>query len=265
VPTGEIGSVVIFGAGNLASHLAMALRKLNLNILQIYNRTDWKGKKLALKTGAEYLSRFDQITPDADLYIFALADSFLPEIVSKIRISGKLVVHTSGSHDMQILEPVSERYGVFYPLQTFISGSKRSFRKIPVCIETNRLNDLQLLTGLGQKLSGSVFLLNSEQRGWLHLASVYAGNFSHFMYVIAADLLRDKEVPFELVKPLIGQVTKNALHNRLFPYLTGPAIREDKNILERHQAQLAQNPDYLEIYNLISKSIIRYKKQHGKL
>jgi len=265
VPTREICSVVFLGAGNLASHLALALVKQNLTVVQVYNRTAWKGKKLAAKTGAEYISCLDHITPDADLYILALSDSVLPEMVSKIRFRGKLVVHTSGSLDMHILRPVSSRYGVFYPLQTFSARTKRSFHHVPVCVESHLVSDQYLLDDLARKLTDTVCILNSEKRKWLHMAAVYAGNFSHFMYIIAADLLRDKDIPFDLVKPLIGQVSKNARYDRLFPYLTGPAIREDMNILDQHRALLEHNPDYLEIYNLISANIIQYKNQHGKL
>jgi predicted short-subunit dehydrogenase-like oxidoreductase (DUF2520 family) len=257
--------VVFFGAGNLASHLALALVKQDISVIQVYNRTSENGIKLAAKTGADYISGIEKITPRADLYIVAVTDSILPEFTSKIRLKDKLVVHTSGSLDMNILAPVSSRNGVFYPLQTFSGKRSIGFSHIPVCIEAKYKQDQDILTDLAYLLTNDVFLITSEKRKWLHMTAVFAGNFPHFMYTIAEDLLREKNIPFDLLKPLIKQVALNAQHDNLFSLQTGPAVREDSNVLDEHRMLLDNYPDYLEIYNLLSNNIMHYKKQNGKL
>ncbi|MEI7982038.1 MAG: Rossmann-like and DUF2520 domain-containing protein [Bacteroidota bacterium] len=265
MPTRKIRNVTFFGAGKLASHLALALVRLDIPILQVYNRTAEKGRRLAAQTGADYISEIANITSGADLYIFALTDSVLPEFASRLRLEGKLVVHTSGSLDMNILAPVSSHFGVFYPLQSFSHGKKTSFRDIPVCIEANDSRDELCLVRFAHLLTNEVHLVNSEKRKWLHMAAVFAGNFSNFMYTIAEELVREREIPFELLMPLIRKTVLNTRRKNLFILQTGPAVREDTNILNHHRALLHDHPAYLEIYNLISDSIIRYKKQNGKL
>ncbi|MCK9204070.1 MAG: DUF2520 domain-containing protein [Bacteroidales bacterium] len=265
MPSYVIRNVVFIGAGRLATHLAVALTKRNVAVIQVYNWTPERGKKLAKRIGAEYISDLAKITPKADLYVFAVTDSVLPELTQKIRLKDKLVVHTSGSLDMKILESVSSRQGVFYPLQTFTGKKAIPFRNIPICIEAATTSDVDLLDRMARLLTDQVYVINSEKRKWLHMTAVFAGNFSNFMYTIAANLLREKKLPFDLVKPLIKQVALNAQHDDLFSLQTGPAVREDSNVLDQHRILLSVYPRYLEIYQLISNNIIHYKKEHGKL
>jgi len=257
--------IVLIGAGKLATQLGLALKQKGIDISQVINRNPEHGKKLAQKLKAPFISAFSTIRTDADLYIIAVSDDAIPGIVDGLRIPGKLLVHTSGSVDMDVLKPASSRIGVFYPLQTFSLRKHISFRGIPLCIEAGMKADEKILSELGIFLSGKVRLLNSEQRRILHLTAVFANNFTNFMYTIAEDLLHRHNIPFDLLQPLIKQTAKNAGVDDPFRQQTGPAVREDNDVMNRHRAMLSGHKVYLEIYNLISKSIIQYKETHGKL
>jgi len=198
-----IQHIILLGAGNVATHLARTFAKKGYHILQVYNRTAKRGRKLANRVGAGYVELPEHLDPDADLYILAVSDSVIGEIAGKMRVNRGLVVHTSGSVSIDQLATASPNYGVFYPLQTFRKDKRISFDRVPVCIEANSPESEKALFHLATRISSHVHLINSEQRKVLHLAAVFAGNFSNFMYSIAEDILQPYWILFELLRPLI--------------------------------------------------------------
>ena len=253
----------MIGAGNLATQLALAMKRNGIRVVQVYNRTPGNGKLLAKKLGAAFVPDPSEITGNADLYVLSVSDKAISQVAQMLSVNNHLVIHTSGSVNMDALLPASNRVGVWYPLQTFSKLRRISFRGIPVCVESNQLDDLQLLMELGKTLSGDVHVIDSKQRKIIHMTAVFANNFTNFMYTIAEDLLRRHNIPFDLLKPLILQTAENAECEALFSQQTGPAIREDQAVMNEHLGMLAQHAVYMEIYDLISKSIIKYKNANG--
>jgi predicted short-subunit dehydrogenase-like oxidoreductase (DUF2520 family) len=257
--------IVLLGAGNLAVHLSRALARKGYAIVQVYNRTAERGRKMARLFHTEYTANLSTLIPDADLYILVVSDSAIAEVAAGMKIRNGLVVHTSGSVPLQALAGTSVHYGVFYPLQTFRGARRITFSNIPVCVEANSPDGEATLVHLAGQLTTRICRFTSEQRLVLHLAAVFAGNFSNFMYAIAEELLQQHGIPFDLLKPLIRQTTANIDHPGLFSRQTGPAVREELRILEAHRDLLEEFGDYREIYHLISNSIIRQKRQHDQL
>jgi len=260
---GEIRGVVIIGAGNLGTHFGIEFFRKGIEIIQVYDRTPGIGKILANKTGAEYISDPGKITQEADLYILSVSDSVIEKIAKKIKPNKKLIVHCSGAVPMDVLKTVSSNYGVFYPLQTFSLHKPVLFGKTPLCIEANTKRGEQRLVELGNRISGNVHVFNSEQRRILHLTAVFANNFTNFMFTIAEDLLQKYGIPFSLLMPIIKQTTTNVTHGAVFKHQTGPAIREDFKVMKKHIQLLGKDPEYQEIYEVLSKNIIKYQKLHG--
>ncbi len=261
----RIQDIVLIGAGNLATHLGLALVSHGFNVLQVCNRTPDKGRELALRVGAEFIAEPADLSPGADLYSLAVGDSPIGMVAKSLSLKNQLLVHTAGTIPMNILSAGSENYGVFYPLQTFSHERNIDFRTVPLCIEANsKISENQLLE-LAKSLSSKVQLLDGDQRKMLHLSAVFASNFTNFMQVIAADLLIENHLSFDLLKPLIRQTMQNVRQDHVFSHQTGPAFRGDHAVLEKHRELLAAHPGYLDIYNLISDNIIKYKTLHGKL
>jgi predicted short-subunit dehydrogenase-like oxidoreductase (DUF2520 family) len=249
----------------MASQLGSALAALGLTIVEVCNRTPGHGMALAARLGAVFTPEITRVSGDADLYILAVSDSAIASVADSLHLSGRLVVHTAGTIGLDVLKCVSENIGVFYPLQTFSPLHPTGFRNVPICLEASTESGGAQLEELARKLSDVVKFIDSDQRRLLHLAAVFSSNFTNFMYTVAEDLTNTAGIPFDLLTPLINKTAGNAGLGDVFSHQTGPAIREDMPVLERHRALLANNPDYLELYNLISSSIIKYKKSHGKL
>lgn len=260
VETKEINSVVVVGAGNLATSLALAMYHKGIKVLQVMNRTKGRGEKLAKRVSAKFTDDFRKADFSADLFILAVSDSAISGLAGCLGLTRQLLVHTSGSTGISCLEGRSENYGVLYPLQTFSVSRPSGFSGVPLCIESNSREGEEKLLSLGRRMGGNVHLITSAQRKVLHMTAVFASNFSNFMYAIAEDLLLKHDIPFSLLRPLILQTARNSRHEDIFKRQTGPAIREDGIVMDEQMEMLSKDEDYREIYELISKSIIKYKQ-----
>jgi len=252
-------NIVLVGAGNVATHLGLALIASGYNVIQVYSRTEEPARKLADKLSATITTDINNISGDADIYIIAVKDKAIEDITNQINISDKLIVHTSGSISIDILKNASGNYGVLYPLQTFSKNTEINFKTVPLCIEANtRLNENKLFS-LARDISDNVHLITTKQRKSLHIAAVIACNFSNHMYFIAEDILKKENLAFDMLKPLIMETASKIEDNSPGDIQTGPAIREDQKIMDNHLEYLSCSPTYRDLYKMISKSIIEIK------
>lgn len=249
-------NIVFIGAGNLSTRLSIELKKIGMTIKQVYSQTKESACTLAVKLECDWTTDLAEIRDDADLYIFSVKDAVLESVLSRMKPNGGLWVHTAGSVAMDIFQPYTSRYGVFYPLQTFSKTREVVFGHIPFFLEVAREEDKTLLQDVAAALTDTVLFLSSEKRKSVHLAAVFACNFTNHMYVIAEKIVEEHDIPYQVLLPLIEE-TASKLHD-LSPLQaqTGPAVRYDKNIITLQANQLT-NEHYREIYNLISQSIHR--------
>lgn len=259
-----IENVVIIGAGNLASQLALALFEKGIQVKQVYSRKIESASELAQKVNASFTNDLSQLLPEADLYVIAVKDSAIQEVLKNLQIGeNQLIVHTAGSVPMSVLEGFSNNYGVFYPLQTFSKSRKIDFSTIPICIESSHATTFLKLEKLGEKLSSSVNQINSDERKTLHLAAVFVNNFVNHLYAVGADILHDKKLDFDLLKPLIRETAEKI--EILYPIeaQTGPARRNDQSTINAQLKMLHDKPEYQKIYSFATESIFRLQQKHN--
>jgi len=250
-------SVILIGAGNVASHLFNAIKKSeSASIIQWYNRT--------IDTIKPFQNDVD-ITDDlstlkeADIYIMAVSDDSIAELSNALPFSNRLVAHTSGSVSIHQLDKKHKR-AVFYPLQTFTKGATVDFSEVPICIECLEKENLQVLKSLAEVLGCKFYKINTEQRQTLHLSAVYVNNFVNQLYRIAHEISDAKSINFDILKPLIMETARKV--QDMSPYMaqTGPAKRNDKKTIKRHLKQI-ESEEHKAIYQMLTNSI---KKTHGK-
>jgi len=244
-------SVVLLGAGNVATHLYKAFTKAtNITVTQWFNRS--LEPLQPFKNEIEITNHFSQIK-DADIYIIAVSDDAIAELSTKLLFENKLIVHTSGSVSLHQLDKKNRR-GVFYPLQTFSKDVDLDFSEIPICLEIEHKLDLDILKKIAAAIGCKSYRVNSDQRSALHLAAVFVNNFTNQLYRIGHEITELESVDFNILKPLIKE-TANKIDN-LSPYLaqTGPAKRNDKKTLKKHLKTLDKDT-HKEIYELMTKSI----------
>jgi len=246
--------IVFIGAGNLATQLAKVFYEKGLNIAQFYSRTEESARALAAQFGAEFTNSLQDVKRKADLYICALKDDALSEVLPQLTDCEGIFVHTAGSVAMNIFEGLFKNFGVFYPLQTFSKNKKVDFGKIPILIEANNAKTEKFLLTTAKKLSRNVHVIHSGQRAAVHLSAVFACNFVNRMYVLAKKILEKEDLPFEILLPLIDETAEKIHGISPLEAQTGPAVRYDKTIIDK-QLKMIENPLTKEIYEKISKSI----------
>jgi predicted short-subunit dehydrogenase-like oxidoreductase (DUF2520 family) len=157
---------------------------------------------------------------------------------------------------MDVLKTASANYGVLYPLQTFSFGKTVDFSQVPIAVEASSPEIAKQLEALAHKLSPKIVQMSSEQRLVLHIAAVFACNFSNHVFAIAQELLESKDIPFDYLRPLISETAAKVQQALPSEVQTGPAIRKDEKILQKHLDFLKDQPQLQEIYRLLSQSIV---------
>jgi len=243
-------SVIVLGTGNVGMHLINAfLGNSAVELVQVYSR-----RKSSLKFIENKVDTTTSVSSlkSADIYIIAISDDAISEFSSQLNLKNKLVVHTSGGSSIKDLKTNGNK-GVFYPLQTFSKEQSIDFKSIPICVEAENNEDLILLKKLANIISNNVFMIDSEQRKHLHIAAVFTNNFVNHLYKIGFDICRENSVPYEVLYPLIQETAQKIMHANPDNVQTGPALRNDKIIIEKHLNLLSGEKN--KIYKLLTDSI----------
>jgi len=246
-------NIILVGAGNVSTHLGIALKNCNYKIVQVYSRSNENAKKLAQKINTDFTNDLTQLK-EANLIIVSVNDDAISDILSQLKNTA--IVHTSGSIGLDVFNNNFSDCGVFYPIQTFNKEVDVNISEVPFCIEGNSLHFQNQLTQIAKRISNNVVIMDSEQRKQLHIAAIFACNFSNHMYSIADDLLAEKNIDFELLLPLIKQTITKLEKNKPKTVQTGPAKRKNKKIIQEH-IDLIQEKEIKELYKKISANIIK--------
>lgn len=247
--------VVLIGAGNVASSLGVAVERVGHDVLQVYSRTKESASTLAQTLHCDYITDFNDLTDKADVYFVCLPDDVIKASASQITDGREnlFFVHTAGSVPVDVLP--CKRRGVMWPTQSFSKNNViECWNDIPLFIETSD-KDRDILKTFAESLSKKVFYSDSDMRKRVHLAAVFCNNFSNHCYSLAEELLKEVNVPFEVMLPMIEAATEKV--GKMSPKLaqTGPAARGDKKTVGEHLKLLGEKPRLREVYEIMSKSI----------
>ncbi|MGB4846967.1 MAG: Rossmann-like and DUF2520 domain-containing protein [Saprospiraceae bacterium] len=249
--------IVCIGAGRLAHQLMPALQDAGCEIMQVYNRTPEAARLLSDKLkSASHTSKLEEIYPDAEIYFLTVSDDVIMPMaleLKKIISPEALCVHCSGILELDVL-PFNRKAG-FYPLQSFSDNHDVSFRFIPIIITTHDDDIWIELDQIAGRLSSAVYRMTDEQKSILHVAAVFANNFSNHMLTLAESICIENQLPFEILKPLILETFSKAILSGPKESQTGPAIRGDMKTIQKHLHLLEQHPELVDVYKIVTKSI----------
>jgi len=246
------------GCGNVAWHLAPALENAGYRVHKIYSRHAAHARALQQRLyQANVITALDFSDGQTDLIFLTVADRAIEPVASRLIVSEKTaVVHTSGSQPIERLQGVQSKYiGVFYPLQTFSQTKKVTFEDIPILVESPSKPVRRILTEVASALSKKMLVVNAERRMMIHLAAVFACNFTNHMFKIATEILAGSNLGLDFLRPLIAETLNKSLEIGPGQAQTGPARRGDLEVLDRHMAYLGEG-DYADLYRIISQQIL---------
>ena len=251
--------IAILGTGNVAWHLAPALEDAGHTITEVFGRDIEKIDTITRRLyTAEGKQDLDFSESDAEIFILAVSDMAISDLADQVILpEDSILVHTSGSVPLEVLGYSSASFtGIFYPLQTFSKDRKVDFSEIPFLLESDDETTLQKLKKLAKSISLLQYLVRSKDRLALHIAAVFASNFSNHMLRISEEIMARQGLDFEMMKPLIIETISKSLELGARKAQTGPAVRSDLSTLDLHHRFLNYNEQVAEIYRLISQDII---------
>lgn len=253
-------TITFIGSGNVAWHLSQALQQTGHSVTGIFSRNtataDALVQQLPQATRLPSLYLTDTHT---DVVLIAVPDAALPQVAQELQVQpGTLVAHTSGSQPLHMLQTIAgARVGVFYPLQTFSKSKPLDLEQVPILVEATEQDTLQQLQQLAHSLTDKVHTAASGTRRQLHLAAVFACNFTNHLLGISQQLLQEASLTNELLQPLIQETIAKAMQQHPYSVQTGPAIRHDQIVIDTHLQMLQQHPHLQELYHLLTQSIQR--------
>jgi len=243
--------ITVIGSGNVAQHLIKAFTKSEqIEIVQVFSRK--KESVLNLVNADRIVTEFANLHK-SDLYIISVSDDAISEVSEQLPFKNQLVVHTSGTTSIDVLDP-KNRKGVFYPLQTFSKAKSVNFSIIPICLEAQNPQDYTILETVAKSISEAVFSISSEQRKSLHVSAVFVNNFTNHLYQIGQEICENNQVPFDILKPLILETADKIKFLSPADAQTGPAKRHDSTTIEAHLNYLTDE-NQRNIYKLLTQSI----------
>lgn len=251
----KIETVSLVGSGNIAHWLVYALKKADVDIRQIYSRQLDHAKELAAKAVADAIDSLRDLSPDSDLYIFSIKDDSYETLLSQLPFRLPLAVHTAGSLSIRIFEPYADSYGILYPYQSLNKNMDFANVEVPLSVESNDKMVENELFAFAGRLSSTVQLMGEAQRLVLHRAAIFGCNFTNAMYAIAYDILRENNIDWRMILPLLENTLDKVKTMNPHDAQTGPAKRGDQNIILMHQEAL-QDERLREIYRLMSDYIM---------
>ena len=251
--------IAFIGSGNVAWHLAPALENAGHVIVEVYSRTKKNAEKLVDRLyQAEINPDLDFSNSTAELFIISVTDDEIAEVAQELALpEGAIVVHTSGAQSLgELGYTATENIGVFYPLQTFSKSKKVDISNVPICIEADDEYTENYLVQVAKTISKNVQLVSSADRKALHVAAVFACNFTNHCLMLSEQILNSKKLDFDILKPLIVETINKGLELGPANAQTGPAKRHDFQTLDHHMEFLSENEELAELYRLFSQNIV---------
>jgi predicted short-subunit dehydrogenase-like oxidoreductase (DUF2520 family) len=251
--------IVLIGTGNTASVLGRKLKAAGHRIVQVYGRNSMAASVLAYELATESTNYWNVVTKEADIYILAVSDIAIGEIVRELHFPGKIIVHTAASVSKFILEKTSDHYGVFYPLQS-LKKEIPLLPDTPIIIDASDSSTLEQLEKLAMSITDQVVVADDDKRKKVHLAAVFCNNFVNHLYALAERYCKKEGIDFRLLLPLILETAGRVEFVSPGISQTGPAIRNDQSTMEEHLKMLESYPEMKKLYALLSQSIYLEKQ-----
>jgi predicted short-subunit dehydrogenase-like oxidoreductase (DUF2520 family) len=247
--------IVLIGSGNVAAVLGRKFWRAGHHILQIYSRNASAASALAYEWDTESTNYKTMVNPDADVYIIAVNDDSIADVADNLRLPGKVVAHTAASVSKDVLKSITTHYGVFYPLQS-LRKEMPQLPQVPVFVDGSDEKAKRTLEELARSISGTdLTVAGDDDRLKLHVAAVVVSNFVNHLYALAEDYCRKEGLDFKLLLPLIEETALSKKHISAAEAQTGPALRQDKETIQKHLELLNTHPQLKHIYLLMTESI----------
>ncbi|HEY2648143.1 MAG TPA: Rossmann-like and DUF2520 domain-containing protein [Puia sp.] len=246
--------IVLIGSGNVATVLGRKSLAAGHRIVQVYNRNADHANALAIRLATTSTSYISSVERKADLMIIALRDDAVYHFVKELGEVKSILVHTAGALSINEVRGSNKSFGVIYPLQSL----RKEIEIIPtlsILLDGNNNITKKQLKEFAFSIAENVTEADDEARIKYHLAATIVNNFTNFLYKQAASFCEKENISFKALQPLIEETANRLRNTTPQKAQTGPAIRNDRVTIEKHQQLLKNYPEILKYYNLFTEEI----------
>lgn len=247
---------VIIGSGNVARCFGSRLVRGGHKITQVYSLHLEHSGKLALEWHAAALRSLQDIDPFLDFYLLAVRDDVLSQVASALSVRSGILIHTSGSLPIEILQVSGAESGVIYPLQTIHSRTGDQV-EIPLLLEASSSSAMEGLKLLSASISETIREVSSPMRLHIHLAAVVSNNFISHLLNLWSRYCSQQGIDTSIFNPLVTETIRGAMQQDRERIQTGPAVRGDVLTIAKHLKLLENQPELQHLYKEFSESIRR--------
>ncbi len=256
--------IVIIGSGNVAYQLAWHLHNSGHQIIQIVSRHLEAAKWIGNLIDIPCTDRYSEISMLADVYLLTVKDDAIEEVASKLNLIDRVIAHTSGTVGLDALQNTSTNHGILYPLQTLSRNVSVDFSMIPICLDASNSDTLNVLKKLAGTLTSKIIEVNDQKRLAIHVAAVFANNFTNHLFSIAQMLLERNGLSFEIFKPLINETVRKIQNHDPLNVQRGPAVRHDEHTIQKHLEYLKNDLRFAEIYRILTEDVQQWKSENAE-
>lgn len=255
-------NIVLIGAGNVGSYFISRIIDCNnfseKIVLQIYSRNINAIKKQVALFDIEVVDKIEEINKSADFYLFMLSDDIISDFVSKMEPTNAVFIHSSGSLPINIFQKKTSNFGALYPFQTFSKNKIPTYYDIPIFIEASNSETYEQIKQLTEILKfNKLTKVDEKTRNTIHIAGIFANNFTNHCVYLAEKILMENNIKKDILLALIEETYEKLKNNDAEHSQTGPALRNNKKIIENHLKLLKNDNEMYDIYNAITNSILK--------
>lgn len=274
--TGKDITIGFIGAGTTGTALAVRLYEKGFAVIAVASKTVTSAKALAARiTGCTVYQSVQSVADKAKLVFITTPDDVIAKVASEIIWhEGQSIVHCSGAHSNDILEPAMKHKaitGCLHPLQTF-AGVAQAINNIPGSTFAIEADEplLSILKNMATALEGDWVELKAGDKVLYHAAAVFACNYLVTLVKLATDLWQTFDVPQEkatkALLPLLRGTLNNIENIGLPNCLTGPIARGDLGTIKKHISALERDhPLLLNMYKVLGLQTIPIALKKGKI
>jgi predicted short-subunit dehydrogenase-like oxidoreductase (DUF2520 family) len=251
--------IVLIGSGNVATVLGRKFISAGHRIVQVVGRNAKAASALAYEWNTVSTNYLIAINKTAEVYIIAVSDDAIDDVVRGLKLPGKIVAHTAASVPKEILKKTTEHYGVFYPLQS-LNKDMKTLPDMPIFYDgSDDITKKKLKTLANSVSEEKVAEAGDNERLKLHVAAVFVSNFVTHLYALAEEYCRKEGLDFKQLLPLIEETASRIKEIAPQQAQTGPALRHDSETIHKHLELLKDHPQLKNIYVLLTESIQQVK------
>ena len=272
--------IVMVGAGNLGSAMAVSLRHAGYQIERIVARSRGASLRKAQKLAREVGAAASVGLPDeshAEVVWLCVPDG---EIAQAARVlaatgnwKGKVALHSSGalaSDELASLRRRGAAVASVHPMMTFVRGSRPSLAGVSFAVEGDAAA-VRVARRIVTDLGGNAHAIRKKDKAAYHAWGAFASPLFTALLATSERVAASAGVPLKEARrrviPILLQTLANYASFGAPGAFSGPIVRGDVDTVKKHMRVLAHVPPARDVYVALARAALRYlpAKRRGEL